>query len=221
MKLIPTVTLPMVLILAGAITAAVGTFLLYARQNSDRLKAAEERARFETELRAKSDEIAALNQKIADSVTGGDSYCYFFVGRPGSKSQLADLLLMTHGAYPLYDVSVKIDDVQKLVDLVQAKSASGELPYDSMLLANQALGQASSVSSLGNIGPNQAAHFGALDLSGRTKASWNIYFTARNGAVTQFVRFLRVGATWKFAFRVARGDEVLKEHVDEGFEPEW
>jgi exonuclease V gamma subunit len=35
-----------------------------------------ERLHYERELRAKSDEIAALSKNIAASVTGGDSFCY-------------------------------------------------------------------------------------------------------------------------------------------------
>jgi len=63
-------TLPTLLVLAGAILSAVGAFVVTVRQNQEKLKSASQRAQFESELRSKSDEIASLNREIAASITG-------------------------------------------------------------------------------------------------------------------------------------------------------
>lgn len=60
-------------------------------------------------------EIAQLNKKITATLTGGDNYCYFLPSRPGEKSNIVDLILINKGSYPLYDISVKIDDVEEMV----------------------------------------------------------------------------------------------------------
>lgn len=67
---------PAILVLIGAVLSAVGGFWAASRQQRAAIAAAEQRSEFERELRAKSDEIAALNRQIASSVTGGDSYPY-------------------------------------------------------------------------------------------------------------------------------------------------
>ena len=66
-----------------------------------------------------SKEINKLNKKMSSDLTGGDGYCYFLPSRPGKKSNIVDLMLINEGDYPLYDIYVKIDDVEKLIDIVQ------------------------------------------------------------------------------------------------------
>jgi hypothetical protein len=62
-------------------------------------------------------EVNKLNKKIASNITGGDSCCYFLPSRPSKNSSIVDLMLINDGDYPLYDVSVKIDDVEKLMEI--------------------------------------------------------------------------------------------------------
>ena len=68
-----------------------------------------QRAQFESELRAKSEEIAKLNRAIAESITGGDSYCYVQLGNASRHGAL--LAVIHQGAYPLYNVTVRIADL--------------------------------------------------------------------------------------------------------------
>jgi len=98
----------MVLVLIGGVLSAVGAFVATMRQNQEKAQSATQRAQFEKGLREKSDEIAELNKQIAAQVTGGDSYCTLFVSAPGKDSNQSGIILISHGQYPVYDVSVKI-----------------------------------------------------------------------------------------------------------------
>lgn len=174
-------------------------------------------AAFERDLRTKSDEIAALNREIAQTVTGGDSYCYLMVFPPSGTHNTCDLMAMTKGKYPVYDVSVKIDDVLRLVEIVSAQKEAGSLPYSSMSEEQAMLGQASRTFRLGNIGPDQAMQLGGIKAPEGNAASYNINIVARNGSVSQFIRFRRTNGKWHTAERLAVNGAFIKEEVDPNF----
>lgn len=162
-------------------------------------------------------EIAELNRKIAATLTGGDNYCYFLPSRPGEKSNIADLMLINEGEYPLYDISIKIDDVEKLLGIIKDEQKKGNLPYDSRTRVNTMLFEASKILRVGNMGPKQAVELGGLHLPNTDKKSYNIYITARNGSFMQVLRFRRVNSKWKMAMQVRRGAKVLEESIDPDF----
>ncbi len=162
-------------------------------------------------------EITELNKKIAATLTGGDNYCYFLLLGPGEKSNIADLMLINEGEYPVYDVSIKIDDVEKLLSIIKDQQKKGNLPYDSRTRWNTMLFEVSKILRVGNIGPKQAVELGGLHLPNTDKKSYNIYITARNGSVMQAVRFRRVDGKWKTAMQVTRGSKVLEESIDPDF----
>ena len=96
------------------------------------------------------------------TVTGGDAYPFFIVGRPGSESQRADLMLITHGKYPLYDVSVRIQDVDQFLESARRSVATGEAKTDSILRSLQLLNQASIYQTVGNVIRTREFHSGRL-----------------------------------------------------------
>ena len=201
---------PSVLLAIGAVFSICGA-----------LWAASEQARFEHELRIKSEEIAALNRTIVATVTGGDTFPYLLIGRPGTESQVADLMLLTEGKYPLYDVSVRIQDVDKFLESVMKSIDSGEAKSDSILGSIKIMQQASIERAFGNVSPNLGIPFGSIDLSGRSEASFNVTLFARNGSVSQQIRFKRSSDEWAMGYKVTRNGAVLREEVDAGFIPEW
>ena len=134
---------PAIVIFIGVLITAAGALWAAMQQTAS-----------EQTLRQKNEEIVELNRKISHSITGGDSYCYFLIGRPGKNLNIADLMLRKKGEYPVYDISVRIDDVEKMLALGKEKQESGELPYDSMTGYYAAFSEASKVFRIGNIGPN-------------------------------------------------------------------
>lgn len=188
------------------------------RQKSEEISALnKEIANTQIDLRRRSDEIAELNKTISATVTGGDSYCYFLVGHPSNKTNSVDLMLMTEGKYPLYDVSIKIDDVEKLLNIVMTQTENGNRPFQSMTEANTFMLQASRVIKVGNIGPSQAMELGSLQLPDTDKQSFNISILARNGYVFQIVRFRRVKGEWKRAIQVHHNGKNVHETIDAEF----
>jgi hypothetical protein len=185
------------LILLGAILSATGAFWVAYRQQ----RAAIDRANFERELRAKSDEIAELNRTIARSVTGGDSYAYVNLV-PG-----ADGALVHEGRFPLYDVSVRIVDVDKLNAIARSTSPAAAFEQSQVVL------------KIGNLGAQQAAMIGRWPESDSNAQNLNIFVGARNGFTTQLLRLRRVEGTWRRAMRVRRDADnvILMEKVDPAY----
>ncbi len=208
----------MILILGGALLSATGIFLSTLRQNEEKIISANARLEFEKDLREKNNEIANLNKQIAATVTGGDSYCHLMVTSPGLKSKVADLLLMHEGKYPVYDVSIKIDDVDYMMQLLHAGQESGQIPADSISQSMRALSAASKIIQVGNVGVGQAIMpIASLDMPETDSKSYNVTINARNGSVFHVVRFRRVDGKWKMAIRVSNNGKVIKESADPEF----
>jgi len=212
MQRFPYLTLPMVLVLVGTISNTIGAVWTMYRQNRERAESAEARAEAEKALRQKTEEIAQLNREIAASVTGGDSYpCVRVVGGPMGIGDTPLLTVLNAGRYPLYDVSVRIVDF----DLFQEKvEHNPSLRIEDVLAAQKSY-------QLGNLGASQVHLLERVQLpsDGHAKG-FTISLLARNGSVTQALRFRRVNGTWVFAFKVMRDDAhstVLLESVEPTF----
>lgn len=164
----------------------------------------------EQELRAKSDEIASLSRTIAASVTGGDSFCYLDLGLGDGMINTPLLTLVHQGKYPLYDVGIRIVDLEKL-DLVK-----GDSKLEKMALVGKNL-------NVGNVGPSQAQPMEELQLPSADRQGYNVFISARNGFVTQLIRLQRINGYWKLATKVTRDfyedkkSVVLLEKVDPEF----
>lgn len=216
---------PMVVIAIGALCSLFGSFWLTRVQAQERQRSSEARAAFEGELREKSDQIASLNQTIASSVTGGDSWCYLLPLRPDSSVNGVkiregtgfDLMLMHEGAFPLYDVDVRVRDGNLAGQIVRAAHERGELPYGSLTEAHAKLGASEAAIRIGNVAPKTAVTVGPVRFSDGNSQVFQISIVARNGALSETIRWERVDGDWKLAFRVLREQEVLKDEWDKDF----
>jgi hypothetical protein len=131
-------TLPAILIFIGVILSAIGVFWTSRIQEREKIQSAQEKVKFEHELRMrgdeqikaqnellqksqeiadltrrlaeKSDKIAELNERIAGSVTGGESYCYVMPLLDQSKDTI-EFMVFQRGNYPILNVKVWINDV--------------------------------------------------------------------------------------------------------------
>lgn len=162
-------------------------------------------------------ENAELNKKIAATITGGDSYCYLMVRSPRGKQNLCDLMLVTKGEYPLYDVSITIEDAKRLVEMVHKDKDAGLLPYETMTDTAKRLDEARHQIDVGNIKPNTVRPLGGIKAPKADVIMYNIYITARNGSVMQIVRFHRIDGNWKRARKLVVNDKVIEEYIDPDF----
>jgi len=211
---------PMILTFLGALLAAIGAIWASVRQNEEKIGSAKERVAFEQELRAKSDEIAELNRTVSSNVTGGDSYCYLFISNPSKRNSRAMVIVMTEGRFPLYDVNVKLDDVDRLISIVKERHENGLVESETWEQSRDAVNQASNHLRIGNIGPSQAMDVGAIQFPEGDTFRLNIEITARNGRVVQVFRFRKIDERWERAERILFNDNVVKEEISEGFPQE-
>jgi len=178
------------------------------------LWAAREQTVSERELKKKNEEIVELSRQIAYSLTGGNSYCYLvFSLHP--ESPLARLNIVHAGQFPLYDVSVRIVDLDKFETVVKSKARSNyRLTYADLEEAQQAF-------TIGNVKPGQAGDLGDWPMPKSREARYNVFFSARNGLFEECVRIKRIDGKWVSAYRVERrqGDklETLYEKIDPTF----
>jgi hypothetical protein len=210
--------LGIVMIGLGTLFTFLGQQIVSDKSNEQLTKKSEKIERLSEDNIKLNNELSKLNKKIAADLTGGDSYCYFLPSRPSKKSNIIDLMLMHEGDYPLYDISIKIDDVEKMMEILHEEQSAGNLPYDSMTLSNAMFAKASTVIPIGNLGPHQAMQLQGIRIPPDTdKKSYNIYLTARNGSVVQIVRYRRIDNNWKMAIKTTKDGEVIKETIDDDF----
>lgn len=162
------------LMMLAAILGAIGA-----------LWASHQKSRFEQELRERSEETIR-------TITGGDSFAYLDLAALGPGDNSAILLLIHEGDYPLYDLHVRLLDVQKFNQIKGSISL-------------QKLASAETNMNVGTVVAGFAQTRGPFDLGSGNERDFNVSFTARNGGFHQELRFRRVGNQWVRATRVTRG----------------
>jgi hypothetical protein len=185
-----------------AVLMGMTTFASYKKYEQTQMEAAD--------LRSEIAEMKAVQM-------GGDSYCYLFPPRLSRVSDSFELMLLCEGKYPAYDVTVRIEDVPRLVGGIRKRYADGKLPYNAQSKDEEVIRDATKSFLIGNVGPKQAVRFGTLPLSGATEEHYNVYIMARNGQVFEQVFLRRVSRDWKLAYRVGWGGAFVRSHVDPDF----
>ncbi|MCP3927904.1 MAG: hypothetical protein GY705_02250 [Bacteroidetes bacterium] len=185
-------------------------------------------------LATKNEEIIALNKKIAklaqDSISwasGGDNFCYLVFPRPTVKSNTIDLILNNFGNYPVYNVLVKLTNIETRRAALELRIKDKIPPVDSMVDAMQILSIGSRLYQVGTMLPHVSLPLNKLKLPDTGKQSYQIDIWARNGHAVQQLRYQRVSGEWKVAMRTWKRDNSVKEDIDPDFprndkrEVEW
>ncbi len=117
------------------------------------------------------------------------------------------MMLIHQGENSLYDVSIRIVDLEKF-ESIELKTLSD-------------VREAETVINIGNLVPNMAQVLGGWQLPDTDMKRYNIFIAARNGIVTQLMRLKRVNGRWVGATRVEKEStgklEVLYEKVESQF----
>lgn len=114
--------------------------------------------------------VSSLGENL-ETTTGGDSFCYLDI-------QLQRSFVLCSGKYPLYDVHVRIVDLN-LFDAKDIRSMSG------------------TEWTIGNMAANTARVLPtAVQFSGTDKQDFNVFFGARNGFWTELLRYRKVKDRW-------------------------
>lgn len=191
------------------------------RKKSDEIAALNRKiAEAQTELRIKSDEVAELNRSIAASVIGGDSFCYatLIMSENGGR-----WIVVHQGKYPLYEVQLRIVDLDKADEIEEQSKREGvPITFEMLKLSDTVL-------TLGNMSP-QLSQIPGLFLRfppNKQRLRFNIFITARNGRFTELLRLRNVNGKWTEAMRVMKENHsdatpnasptVLLEKIDPDF----
>jgi hypothetical protein len=187
---------PAVVVFMGAVLVAFGGFWASWRQSN-----------FNSEIRAKNEEITRLQRANTDAIIGGDSFCWMELqiaapdgSLPNANNMPDDLALMplfVHaGAFPLYDVSARIVDLDILNTDIQHAFVN---------------------SFVGNMTPGFARNAPVAIRHHGKNFNFNIFYVARNGSWTQYLRMRWVGNGWASASKVLRGSTIIRREVSNNF----
>ena len=190
---------PGILVLIGAILAAIGVFW-----------GANNQIKSEQELRRKADQIAELTTRNAelttknkDFIIGGNSFCYVTIANLDPNTNQGILTVVHQGDYPIYDVSARIVDLQQFRQIT-----SYSLPN---------LQKAETNLRIGNMIKATAMAITPFDLGSFSNKDFNIYFAARNGLFTQLLRLRKIDGKWTTAIKVDKDGKTVFEKVDDDF----
>ena len=120
------------------------------------------------------------DKTITNSIMGGDSFCYLYFGVEDGF-----LTLLSNGKYPMYDVKIRVVDLDKFETKNIFESGTS---FD-----------------IGNIPSGVAMMVSAWGLpKDKEKIRYNVFISARNGFFSQEVRLAKVNGKWKEALRVLK-----------------
>ena len=211
------------MVIGGMITAAFGLIAVLSKRNNEEppswiawsafaggivvvlsgLWSGIEQSKTAEELQKKTQEVAELTRKAADSITGGDSFCYVILGFLDRTKGIATIHLASKGKYPLYDVSVQIADLQKPRQLTNQVSLKElfELFHGNRI-------------KLGNLRPGSSFFLGTVKIEPPGR-DYYFYMRARNGFFRQpyLIRFR--GKKWTTATKVMKDVVGKPEQFEE------
>jgi cell division protein FtsB len=148
-------------------------------------------------LAQRSDQIAVLSRQAIANVTGGDSFCYLDLSYLNGPSPLPALI--TGGDNPVYDLQVRIVDLELSDRIEKEREAAGRpLTFNTFSAAERV------VKLTDTIPPHAYRLLQEVSwptLTGDAK-SYNIFFFARNGEYIEQLRLRRVAGSWARALRV-------------------
>lgn len=84
-----------------------------------------------------SSEISETNQKIAATVTGGESFCFLFPNPSFGEINTIDFHLLNQGKYPIYDVFIRIWDDSRAEDFDYGHIFEKHLGYRSKVVTQE------------------------------------------------------------------------------------
>ena len=137
---------------------------------------------------------------IFSQITGGNSFCFANL----SQNYLGErnLTIMHQGDYSLYDLTVRI------VDLDKFNEHAGNPEYAHVF---------EKIFSIGTMLPKQFNNLCTISMSDQENSkSFNIFFSARNGMFHELLRLKKINNEWVSAIKVDR-EKTLLESVSDSY----
>jgi hypothetical protein len=190
---------PALLIFVGAVVVAIGGFWGAFRQA------------------ANNAEIKRLTIENAGLITGGDTIAEVYLQIDTQRwTGTAVPTLVNEGKYPLYDIELRLVDVDEV-----RREVDQNLPSQDALLGK--------TFRISNLTPGMAREVdGAVQHAANSRDyNYNIFVVARNGSWTQQLRMKWIGDGWVRATRIVRDGKEVRLEVPDAYprnaagEVEW
>jgi hypothetical protein len=183
-----------------------------------------ERIKHERELRARAEKIAELSNTIAQTVTGGDSFCFvkfiFLADAPNTPT----LVVFHKGKYPLQNVQIRIIDYEELMRVIPDMPKTKAEARTPSLSEFQKVNTIERRLDLGTLSPpGSGTRIAPLwKLPDRDQITYEIRTSTNFQTFYQHLKIRRINNNWLQAFRVHKYDPkgeliVLLEDVPKGF----
>ena len=201
--------LPAIVIFVGALINAIAAFWISWKQDRSNSKIAIA-ITAGTVISAfgvlwTSQQQAGFERELVDSIIGGDSFCYLTVGNIDSVKNIGQFVLLHEGKHPLYDVHVRIHDLDKFDQIKRKPSFATQKQTDTNI-------------SLGTLAPSSARMLYWITLGDGGTRRFTVEVSARNGFLGQALRLKKIDGKWVRATRVTRGwDKVIYEEINDKF----
>ena len=151
------------------------------------------------------EELETKTRNMIDHVSGGNSFPWIQIGMVNSATDKGTLMVHHNGEHLLYDVSVRI------VNLNKFRQLNGNISLSTMQLTD-------TNKVLGNLIPGHSVMLEEWELEHAASQDYNVFFFGRNGGFTQAIRMRKIGGEWVTATRITnRDNEVLHEQIDAQF----
>jgi hypothetical protein len=160
----------------------------------------------DTKINKMMGDVEVTTARMLAQLTGGDSFPCLSLGMFNSAVDQCVVTLISNGAYPLYDLNVRIVDIQKF------NAIAPNITF-------QSISSTTSTFQVGNLNQNSAIILQqAWQLNHTPVQSYNAFFIARNGNFTQIIRLVKQNGTWIVATKVEdQNNKILFEQVDPNF----
>ena len=191
---------------AGLIVLMGGIYSGFEEQKmSNNLQAkAEKIANLSDKIIKLEEDNSQLSGKIADFVTGGDSYLDIKPFIP-VRSNMIQFRVWNPCENPLYDVYLKILDLTMLNNLDYAAVYKNQSldPLEEIQKYNTQVSKAAISLNLGNISPNNLLTLGPYDITGaklgKKEQSYLITIVARNGSSSVEIKAIKKVDSWEYS----------------------
>lgn len=161
--------------------------------------------KMETRLEQLLSELETKTKNMINHISGGDSFPWLQIGMIDHVSDQGMLMAIHNGDHPLYDVSVRI------VDLNIFQLISKNLTLSNLQMCDTNI-------DIGNLIPGHSKILSSWKIAHSPMQDYNIFFSARNGRFTQLVRLRKINGQWLVATKVTdQNDKVIHEQIDQHF----
>lgn len=151
---------------------------------------------------SQNEKISELNEFIAASVTGGETFPYISVLFASTPRGLILFNLMSEGENPLYDIGVNIIDNDRAKELISKIQNLTDDDYKQWITSLH----------INNFRPHEVQEIGKFMISStEAERNFTVELIARNGYFKQQIKILKKDNSFKVESEVRKGDKVLKK----------